>query len=272
MGKKIKITENQLSLITKSVINESNTVDKYKAKYEAFKKDMRELKLYSNYTKDMFEFLDLIRESGIVNMYQASTFLWGGSDFIKRHVEYHYPHIADPYSELEDEEAEVFDENNKAYLEILDKADEIRRHVISAAATTISDNIENDRDIQRHVERLANTMLAIWMRHFGTKYGRKSGELEEMSRSLAFSRRQRLFPKNAKKYNKLRFRPAMREVTESDVVLTEMDVTCQNCGHEWDIRPEDTEPHLCHMCGYDQIEETFFVDKVVEFWQEYLNK
>lgn len=277
MGKKIRITESQLTLITKSVMSEATrSTEAYIQQYNAFKKDMKHLKLYSEYTKDIFEYLDLLRETGIVNMYQASTFLWGGRDFIERHAQYHAPHIAEPDEYLDDEaEYERFMPYHQAYLELLDKAEEMRSILISAAATTLpmDDDDFSDRGIQRHVEKVAGVITSLWMKHFGTRFGRGPVEIAEMSRSLAFARRQRLFPKNAKKYNKLRFRPAKREMDESDVVLKEkMDVTCKNCGHAWDIRPEDKEPHLCHMCGYDQKKKEFFHDKVIEFWQDFLDK
>jgi hypothetical protein len=28
------------------------------------------------------------------------------------------------------------------------------------------------------------------------------------------------------------------------------DVTCDNCGWSWDIKPEDKHPYLCHQCGH----------------------
>jgi hypothetical protein len=35
------------------------------------------------------------------------------------------------------------------------------------------------------------------------------------------------------------------------------DVTCKNCGWEWEIESDDKNPYLCHKCGYDDKKKKF---------------
>ena len=82
--KNIKITEEQLRLITKDSILEGDKVKALIKQYEVIKNDNKNLQTIKDYSSDFFEFLDDVRESGVVNMFQASDLLWSGSEFIEK--------------------------------------------------------------------------------------------------------------------------------------------------------------------------------------------
>jgi hypothetical protein len=43
----------------------------------------------------------------------------------------------------------------------------------------------------------------------------------------------------------------------------------KNCKHSWDIKKEDKNPYLCHMCGYDSAKEKHNYDELENFWKNY---
>jgi predicted nucleic-acid-binding Zn-ribbon protein len=62
-------------------------------------------------------------------------------------------------------------------------------------------------------------------------------------------------------------KPALKfRIPEKIKESTSSHITCKNCGWEWDIEPEDKNPHLCHKCGYDNKKMEF--DNVsLEAWK-----
>lgn len=61
-------------------------------------------------------------------------------------------------------------------------------------------------------------------------------------------------------------------ITESQakLILNEK-IKCQ-CGHSWKKEPEDKDPYLCHICGWDSKKKKYFDDKLIEFWNTYKNE
>ena len=263
MGKTIKINESQLRTITKNQILEGQRVDALLQKIESFKEDLHRLHNIKDHSKDFFEFLDNIRESGMTNMYQASDLLWSGSDFIERWVYLNAPHLSDD-ADLED--GEDFEESKVAYQKVLEDADDIRDKVIQ---TTIGkENVDYD-NIDREVKNTSRDILVLWMKHFGTNMGRMKREVDEVARTLSKARKHgsgSKFPKSAIKATPNRFRPEKR-VDESFFFGNDKpDISCDNCGHSWEIEKEDSHPELCHMCGYDQKTKEYDVDGIIDFW------
>jgi len=43
----------------------------------------------------------------------------------------------------------------------------------------------------------------------------------------------------------------------------------KNCEHSWDIKKEDKQPYLCHMCGYDSHKKKYNYDELEDFWKNY---
>lgn len=257
--KNIKITEEQLRVITKDSILEGDKVKALIKQYETIKDDNKNLQTIKDYSSDFFEFLDDVRESGVVNMFQASDLLWSGSEFIEKYAYIKAPHLSDDLDDDGD-----FSEHKEAFDRVLSNADDIRDKIISA---TIGSDQKGNIDSQ--VKTLCHKVLTLWMKHYGTKKGRMKTDVDEIARTLSKARRHgngNRFPQSAVKANPNRFRPAKR-VNEHFFFGNETpDVHCDNCGHSWEVRPEDNDPQLCHMCAYDQSTETYDLDKVIDFW------
>lgn len=47
---------------------------------------------------------------------------------------------------------------------------------------------------------------------------------------------------------------------------------CNKCEHSWKIEKDDTDPYLCHMCGYDSKKEKYDYKKLEDFWENYTNR
>ena len=45
-------------------------------------------------------------------------------------------------------------------------------------------------------------------------------------------------------------------------------IKCQ-CGHSWTKEKKDSDPYLCHMCGWDSKQKKYFDDKLLKFWNTY---
>ena len=77
------MSEHQLRVITKDVIIENKTLDKLRKQFKDVQDNSENLHSISRYSRELFGFLDDVRESGLVNMYQASDLLWSGSEWIE---------------------------------------------------------------------------------------------------------------------------------------------------------------------------------------------
>lgn len=269
MGKKLHISESQLKVITKLLVLEGQRLDSLKAKYAQYQKEMDKIVAIKDYSKDFFEFLDDVRESGMVNMYQAADLFWSGSDFIERWVYLNAPHLSGNNQDSWDDDGyddEVYSEQQEAYQRVLDKADDMRQKIIQVALS--KPDVDYDM-ADTAVKNTARDVLTLWMKHFGTNMGRMKRDVDEVARTLSNARKNKkgsLFPKSAIKANPLRFRPYDRLEESFFFADVENEVICDNCGHTWEKEEDDPHPHLCHMCAYDQKTEDFDVDSVVEFW------
>lgn len=271
MGKKIQISESQFKNITERLVLEGQKIDALKSKVRDFQRDLENMYEIRDFSREFFTFLDDIRESGMVNMFQASDLLWSGSDFIKRWVYLNAPHLTDDNTDSWDDEEEDgeddFNEHKEAYQRVLDNADDIRQKVIQVALSR--PDVDYDR-ADSMVKRVASNILSMWMKHFGSSVGRMKIEVDEIARTLSKARKNKKgshFPKSAIDANPLRFRDYDKLDESFFFGDIQNEVICDNCGHTWEIVKEDPNPHLCHMCAYDQKTEDFDIDSVIEFWE-----
>lgn len=261
MGKKIRISESQFKFITEGMVMEGQKLDALKQKLESFKKDVENLRVIKDYSKDFFEFLDDVRESGMVNMYQASDLFWSGSDWIRKWADLHAPHLSD--NDYDDEDEDDYTEHKEAFQRVLDNADDIRDKLIR---TTLSKEGVDYDNADRAVRKMASDILVLWMKHFGTSMGRMKVEVDEIARTLSKGRKHNKsvrFSEPSLRYSPMRFGNLGESFFFADV---NNEIICDNCGHTWEVKQEDPHPELCHMCCYDQGKEEFDIDSVIEFW------
>ena len=102
-------------------------------------------------TKLIFNFLVLLRDSGIVNMFQSTDFLWSGSDFLRKFIDF--------------EEAKGINVDEDIKEELISMADEVRAELISSAIKYLeSVNKEvTPEAVNRQVKDLAKKSLTFKM-------------------------------------------------------------------------------------------------------------
>ena len=138
-------------LTKKQFLEETRKIENIPQEYVKYSRmyDMREIK----------KFLDLLRESGVTNMYQAAPYLYLGKERISH--EHHY-------DDMGEEKEEIFQE-------LLDHAEDVRNvmirgafnHFDSKRSDDEGDEDDDDRRYLRGVEdimrRDAQTLLKLWM-------------------------------------------------------------------------------------------------------------
>lgn len=92
----------------------------------------------------IFEYLDVLRKSGVINMFGAAPFLFSGRDWIDRY-----------YGENE--------ENNEEFQEVLEMADDIKNEMILGMLKTFKDNTPALGDMDHLIRKLSNRMVNYWM-------------------------------------------------------------------------------------------------------------
>lgn len=92
----------------------------------------------------IFEYLDVLRKSGVINMFGAAPFLYSGRDWIDRY-----------YGENE--------ENNEEFQEVLEMADDIKNEMILGMLKTFKDNTPALGDMDHLIRKLSNRMVNYWM-------------------------------------------------------------------------------------------------------------
>ena len=92
----------------------------------------------------IFEYLDVLRKSGVINMFGAAPFLFSGRDWIDRY-----------YGENE--------ENNESFQEVLEMADDIKNEMILGMLKTFKDNTPALGDMDHLIRKLSNRMVNYWM-------------------------------------------------------------------------------------------------------------
>jgi len=138
-------------LTKKQFLEETRKIENIPQEYVKYSRmyDMREIK----------KFLDLLRESGVTNMYQAAPYLYLGRERIAH--EHHYDDMGE--------------EREETFQELLDMAEDVRNvmirgafnHYDSKRSDEEGDEDDDDRRYLRGVEdimrRDAQTLLKLWM-------------------------------------------------------------------------------------------------------------
>ena len=106
--------------------------------------------LRKNFNRDLiFNYLNKLRESGVVNMYESPKFLYSGRDWIDRYYGENPP-------------------NQEAFEEVLEMADNVKSELINGVLKSINDlegdyNDEYFRNLERLVFKAANRFATFWM-------------------------------------------------------------------------------------------------------------
>ena len=138
-------------LTKKQFLEETRKIENIPQEYVKYSRmyDMREIK----------KFLDLLRKSGVTNMYQAAPYLYLGKDRIAH--EHHYDDMGE--------------EREETFQELIDMAEDVRNvmirgafnHYDSKRSDEEGDEDDDDRRYLRGVEdimrRDSQTLLKLWM-------------------------------------------------------------------------------------------------------------
>lgn len=125
------------------------------------------LKKYHELTKyyqlrPIFEFLNLLRDSGIVNMFGASPFLYGGKQFIESEIKRRNDNSR-WWSDDEDEEDEDEEEKDDNQ-ELINMAEKVRNLMIQGAMNRITNQDSENfvRDVSRRMQRDSTEIVQVW--------------------------------------------------------------------------------------------------------------
>lgn len=109
--------------------------------------------LFDNFkTTFLFNYLKVLRDSGIVNMFGVAPYLYMGRERIY-HNEYNNP-IA---------------EDNEKYEELLEMADQAQREMVVGVMKFLESQGKEDydvNDINRHIKKFARKMMEVYMYRF----------------------------------------------------------------------------------------------------------
>jgi len=113
----------------------------------------------------VFEFLGKLRDSGLVNMFQATDFLHSGSQWMRKYIDLHQPESLERIDEYEDSESTINHKETIQYL--LDNADNVR-DVIVANAIAMAE-LKGDTTLEgasRLMRPASMDMVRLWAGHF----------------------------------------------------------------------------------------------------------
>lgn len=131
--------------LNQKTVQESNQMD-----------DLIKLKDLLKYvdTKLIFKFLLKIRQSGIVNMFQSTDFIWSGPEFLKKFIAL--------------EEYKGFKIDKKLKQELIDLSKKTQSELVSGAINILNDkNIEFDETrINTQIKDLARKSLQFYILNF----------------------------------------------------------------------------------------------------------
>jgi hypothetical protein len=126
-------------------------------------------KKYSKLTKTydlvfIMKFLEILRKSGIVNMFGAGPFLYGGKKYIENEIK-RFKDNSSFWSNSEDDEDEDYDsEKEEIYQELIDMADNIKDKMIQGATGSLKNQDDENfiRNVQRKIQKDATEILMVW--------------------------------------------------------------------------------------------------------------
>ena len=113
--------------------------------------------------RPIFEFLNLLRDSGIVNMFGASPFLYGGKEFLEGEIKRHKGNSR-WWSDDEDEDDEEDDDEEDDNKELINMADQTRNLMIQGVMDRITNQDSENlmRNVKRKLEIDAREITQIW--------------------------------------------------------------------------------------------------------------
>jgi len=138
-------------------------------------KDFTELNKYFR-MKEIFDYLDILRDSGIVNMFGAYPYLILGRERVEHEFKYKYKH------------------NEEKFNELLELADSVRDNLIAGSYKQVSEKMDADddkflRSIKNKMKRNAEDIVKIWVNLKGTRMIREEEENPKMSDLPSFFQR-----------------------------------------------------------------------------------
>lgn len=143
---KIIITESQYSLLTEIDVNNLDDLERLGDYYDVVPKSTQ---------KKFAEFLELVRKSGLVNMFESGQFLFMTKDHFDDMIKFR-------------SHRENFDDRKKEIIEnISSEIDMIRNLMIGSAIQYLEKNDLSltDRNIQSTIKKIINNTLSFWMQN-----------------------------------------------------------------------------------------------------------
>lgn len=143
---KIIITESQYNLLTEIDVNNLDDLERLGDYYDVVPKSTQ---------KKFAEFLELVRKSGLVNMFESGQFLFMTKDHFDDMIKFR-------------SHRENFDDRKKEIIEnISSEIDMIRNLMIGSAIQYLEKNDLNltDRNIQSTIKKIINNTLSFWMQN-----------------------------------------------------------------------------------------------------------
>jgi hypothetical protein len=112
--------------------------------------------------RQIFEFLNLLRDSGIVNMFGAGPFLYGGKEFLEGEIKRHKGNSR-WWSDDEDEDDEDEDDEDENK-ELINMADQTRNLMIQGTMARINNQDSENliRNFKRKLEIDSREIVQIW--------------------------------------------------------------------------------------------------------------
>lgn len=147
---KILISEKQFKLISEIDVNNLDDLERLGDYYEIVPKSVQ---------KRLAEFLELVKQSGLVNMFEAGQFLFMTKDHFDDMIKFR-------------SHRENFDDRKKEIIEnISSEIDMIRNLMIGSAIQYLEKNNLNltDQNIRSTIKKIITNTLSYWMQNLVRK-------------------------------------------------------------------------------------------------------
>jgi hypothetical protein len=131
-------------------------------KPEIMKKYHKITKFYD--LKTIFKFLELIRQSGIINMFTAAPFLYNGKEFLENEIKRYYGNTGG-FSLFNDDDDDEDEDDEDRFKEVIDMAGKVRDLMIYGATKMITDTDSENYmyNIKRRLMQDSQEIVKIWM-------------------------------------------------------------------------------------------------------------
>ena len=146
LNMKIIVTESQFNLLSEIDINNLDDLEKLGDYYDVVPKSTQ---------KKLAEFLELVRKSGLVNMFEAGQFLFMTKDHFDDMIKFR-------------SHRENFDDRKKEILKkVSSEIDMIRNLIINSAVQYLEKNEKSlsDRNIQSTIRLIIKNTMSFWMQN-----------------------------------------------------------------------------------------------------------